>query len=117
MTPDRDELRRQLELAIETAIALLDQLDGEPDLEPEDAADEFEDIRPRWHPSIGGPGDPEDAEDGGDSEPDPEAPWPGSRVPLPSRERVSAMIPPGGLARGQSVDTATGEIWQALAVG
>jgi len=72
--------RDQIELAVEMLIARLDAQDGDPDLEDDDRgavmmfADgaDFDPFAPPPVPD-GFPGDPDDAEDGGDLEPDDDA--------------------------------------------
>lgn len=64
--------RRAIERTVEALLTILDHMDGDPDLEPQDeGADEFEDMRELWaSPRAEGPGDPDDAEDSGDREPE-----------------------------------------------
>jgi hypothetical protein len=69
--------REAMEAAIDALIARLDQLDGDYDLEEdnEDACPAGDDggtgpDRPGWLYGGSGPGDPDDAEDGCDEEPD-----------------------------------------------
>ncbi|AWJ82834.1 hypothetical protein TSH58p_04460 [Azospirillum sp. TSH58] len=62
--------RRAIERTVEALLTILDAMDGDPDLEPQDeGADEFEDMREVWASTRAeGPGDPNDAEDSGDLE-------------------------------------------------
>ncbi|WP_211102042.1 hypothetical protein [Azospirillum brasilense] len=62
--------RRAIERTVEALLTILDHMDGDPDLEPQDeGADEFEDLRELWASTRAeGPGDPDDAEDSGDLE-------------------------------------------------
>src|SRR3546814_14710174 len=64
--------RAFVEGEIERLIALLDRLDGDPDLELEEDCCEAHDDGPRpWFFADAGPGDPDDAEDSPDREEDP----------------------------------------------
>ncbi|MGR0183723.1 hypothetical protein [Azospirillum aestuarii] len=62
--------RRAIERTVEALLAILDHMDGDPDLEPQDeGGDEFEDMREVWASArADGPGDPDDAECNGDRE-------------------------------------------------
>ncbi|NUB05637.1 hypothetical protein FW320_05520 [Azospirillum sp. Vi22] len=62
--------RRAIERTVEALLTILDHMDSDPDLEPQDeGADEFEDMRDLWASArADGPGDPDDAECNSDRE-------------------------------------------------
>jgi hypothetical protein len=54
MIREAQRLRAELEAAIETAIAVLDLLDGDPDMEPEpiEASGDEDEQPPSWAPQL-----------------------------------------------------------------